>query len=108
MDNLIASKLYLPESVGYVSKSGGMPNKLNNMLSLYTTGAYEGIAIGGDVTPCSTFINHSLRYEADPDCRRLVLLGEVGSVKEYGVIEAVKSGKIKKPLVAWAIGAPHA
>ncbi len=34
----------------------------------------------------------------------LVLLGEVGGIEEYRVIEAVKSGKITKPIVAWAIG----
>ncbi|KAG2143523.1 ATP citrate lyase [Suillus bovinus] len=104
MDNIIASKLYRPGSVGYVSKSGGMSNELNNILSLVTNGTYEGIAIGGDRYPGSTFIDHLLRYEADPACKMLVLLGEVGGVEEYRVIEAVKSGKIRKPIVAWAIG----
>ncbi|KIY63972.1 ATP citrate lyase isoform 2 [Cylindrobasidium torrendii FP15055 ss-10] len=104
MDNIIASKLYRAGSVGYVSKSGGMSNELNNILSFTTNGTYEGIAIGGDRYPGSTFIDHLLRYEADPDCKMLVLLGEVGGVEEYRVIEAVKSGQIKKPIVAWAIG----
>ncbi|KAL0058396.1 ATP citrate lyase subunit 1 [Marasmius tenuissimus] len=104
MDNIIASKLYRAGSVGYVSKSGGMSNELNNILSLVTNGTYEGIAIGGDRYPSSTFIDHLLRYEADPNCKLLVLLGEVGGVEEYRVIEAVKSGKITKPIVAWAIG----
>ncbi|KAH7105232.1 ATP-citrate synthase [Auriculariales sp. MPI-PUGE-AT-0066] len=104
MDNIIASKLYRAGSVGYVSKSGGMSNELNNILSLVTNGTYEGIAIGGDRYPGSTFIDHLLRYEADPDCKMLVLLGEVGGVEEYRVIEAVKSGRITKPIVAWAIG----
>ncbi|KAF9255440.1 ATP citrate lyase isoform 2 [Marasmius fiardii PR-910] len=104
MDNIIASKLYRAGSVGYVSKSGGMSNELNNILSLTTNGTYEGIAIGGDRYPSSTFIDHLLRYEADPACKLLVLLGEVGGVEEYRVIEAVKSGKIRKPIVAWAIG----
>jgi ATP citrate (pro-S)-lyase len=104
MDNIIASKLYRPGSVGYVSKSGGMSNELNNILSLVTNGTYEGIAIGGDRYPGSTFIDHLLRYEDDPGCKMLVLLGEVGGVEEYRVIEAVKSGRIKKPIVAWAIG----
>jgi len=104
MDNIIASKLYRPGSVGYVSKSGGMSNELNNILSLYTNGTYEGIAIGGDRYPGSTFIDHLLRYEADPECKLLVLLGEVGGIEEYRVIEAVKGGKIKKPIIAWAIG----
>ncbi|KAG9025884.1 citrate synthase [Tulasnella sp. JGI-2019a] len=104
MDNIISSKLYRAGSVGYVSKSGGMSNELNNILSLVTNGTYEGIAIGGDRYPGSTFIDHLLRYEADPDCKMLVLLGEVGGVEEYRVIEAVKAGTIKKPIVAWAIG----
>ncbi|KAJ7712042.1 ATP citrate lyase isoform 2 [Mycena metata] len=104
MDNVIASKLYRAGCVGYVSKSGGMSNELNNILSLVTNGTYEGIAIGGDRYPGSTFIDHLLRYEADPQCKMLVLLGEVGGVEEYRVIEAVKSGRITKPIVAWAIG----
>jgi len=104
MDNIIASKLYRAGSVGYVSKSGGMSNELNNILSLVTNGTYEGIAIGGDRYPGSTFIDHLLRYERDPDCKMLVLLGEVGGIEEYRVIDAVKAGIIKKPIVAWAIG----
>jgi ATP citrate (pro-S)-lyase len=104
MDNIIASKLYRAGSVGYVSKSGGMSNELNNILSLVTNGTYEGIAIGGDRYPGSTFIDHLLRYERDPECKMLVLLGEVGGIEEYRVIEAVKKGIIKKPIVAWAIG----
>ncbi|KAI0746590.1 ATP-citrate synthase [Daedaleopsis nitida] len=104
MDNIIASKLYRSGSVGYVSKSGGMSNELNNILSLTTNGTYEGIAIGGDRYPGSTFIDHLLRYEQDPECKLLVLLGEVGGIEEYRVIEAVEKGIIKKPIIAWAIG----
>ncbi|BGP41658.1 ATP citrate lyase subunit 1 [Rhodotorula kratochvilovae] len=104
IDNILASKLYRAGSVGYVSKSGGMSNELNNILANTTNGTYEGIAIGGDRYPGTTFIDHLLRYEADPNCKLLVLLGEVGGIEEYRVIEAVKNGTIKKPIVAWAIG----
>ena len=104
MDNIVASKLYRKGSVGYVSKSGGMSNELNNIISQTTDGVYEGIAIGGDRYPGTTFIDHMLRYQADPDCKILLLLGEVGGVEEYKVIEAVKQGIITKPIVAWAIG----
>lgn len=104
MDNIVASKLYRAGSVGYVSKSGGMSNELNNIISRTTDGVYEGVAIGGDRYPGSTFIDHLLRYENDPNCKMLVLLGEVGGVEEYRVIEAVRNGTIKKPVVAWCIG----
>ncbi|CAN8104418.1 unnamed protein product [Discula destructiva] len=104
MDNIVASKLYRKGSVAYVSKSGGMSNELNNIISNNTDGVYEGVAIGGDRYPGTTFIDHMLRYQADPECKVLVLLGEVGGVEEYKVIEAVKQGIITKPIVAWAIG----
>ena len=104
MDNIVASKLYRRGSVGYVSKSGGMSNELNNIVSNTTDGVYEGIAIGGDRYPGTTFIDHMLRYQADPECKILLLLGEVGGVEEYRVVEAVKAGKITKPIIAWAIG----
>ncbi|KAF7724308.1 citrate synthase [Apophysomyces ossiformis] len=104
MDNIVASRLYRTGSVGYVSKSGGMSNELNNIVSRTTDGVYEGVAIGGDRYPGSTFIDHLLRYENDPNCKLLVLLGEVGGVEEYRVIEAVRDGTIKKPVVAWCIG----
>ncbi|KAI1767091.1 citrate synthase [Hypoxylon sp. FL1150] len=104
MDNIVASKLYRKGSVGYVSKSGGMSNELNNIISQNTDGVYEGIAIGGDRYPGTTFIDHMLRYQQDPDCKILLLLGEVGGVEEYKVIDAVKQGIITKPIVAWAIG----
>ncbi|KAI7404551.1 putative ATP-citrate synthase subunit, partial [Hortaea werneckii] len=104
MDNIVASKLYRKGSVGYVSKSGGMSNELNNIIAQTTDGVYEGVAIGGDRYPGTTFIDHLLRYQNDPECKILVLLGEVGGVEEYRVIEAVKNGTITKPVVAWAIG----
>jgi len=104
MDNILHSKLYRPGSVAYVSRSGGMSNELNNIISQTTNGVYEGVAIGGDRYPCSTFMDHLLRYQANPEVGMLVLLGEVGGTEEYQVCEAIKSGVFTKPIVAWCIG----
>jgi ATP citrate (pro-S)-lyase len=104
MDNIIASKLYRAGSIAYVSKSGGMSNELNNIICRTTDGVYEGVAIGGDRYPGTTFIDHLLRYEADPLVKIIVLLGEVGGIEEYAIAEAVKNEHIKKPVVAWCIG----
>lgn len=104
LDNIVQSKLYRPGSVAYVSKSGGMSNELNNIISQTSDGVYEGVAIGGDKYPGSTFIQHLLRYEANPDVKMMVLLGEVGGTDEFEVCRAIKSGKITKPVVAWCIG----
>jgi len=104
MDNILHSKLYRAGSVAYVSRSGGMSNELNNIVCQTTNGVYEGVAIGGDRYPCSTFMDHLLRYQANPEVGMLVLLGEVGGIEEYQVCEAIKNGVITKPIVAWCIG----
>ncbi|KAF1787032.1 ATP-citrate synthase, citrate-binding domain [Phytophthora cactorum] len=91
LDNIVQSKLYRPGSVAYVSKSGGMSNELNNIVSQTTDGVYEGVAIGGDKYPGSTFIQHLLRYEANPEVKMMVLLGEVGGTDEFAVCRAIQS-----------------
>lgn len=104
LDNILHSKLYRPGSVAYVSRSGGMSNELNNIISKATDGVFEGIAIGGDRYPGTTFMDHILRYQSDPSVKLIVLLGEVGGTEEYEVCAALKDGRITKPLVAWCIG----
>ncbi|XP_025094977.1 ATP-citrate synthase-like isoform X2 [Pomacea canaliculata] len=104
LDNILSSKLYRPGSVAYVSRSGGMSNELNNIIALNTDGVYEGVAIGGDRYPGTTFIDHILRYQDDPNVQMIVLLGEVGGVEEYQIVRAIKSGRISKPVIAWCIG----
>lgn len=104
LENIIASKLHRPGCVGFVSKSGGLSNECYNIIARNTNGLYEGIAIGGDRYPGSTLIDHCLRYEGIPEVAMIVMLGEVGGEDEYEIVEALKSGKIKKPLVAWVSG----
>ncbi|KAG7362086.1 ATP-citrate synthase [Nitzschia inconspicua] len=104
LDNIVMCKLYRPGSVAYVSRSGGLSNELNNMISRNSDGVYEGVAIGGDRYPGSRFLDHLLRYNDNPSVHMLVLLGEVGGVDEYEICDALKSGRISKPLVAWCIG----
>ena len=104
LDNILMSKLYRPGSVAYVSRSGGMSNELNNIVSRNSNGVYEGVAIGGDRYPGTTFIDHILRYEDEPDVKMIVLLGEVGGAEEYRIVEAIRSKRVSKPLIAWCIG----
>ncbi len=103
-ENIILSKLYRPGSVGFVSKSGGLSNEMNFMISTCTDGIYEGIAIGGDRYPGSRLIDHIMRYEVNPKIKMLVSLGEIGGKDEYAIVDALKSGKITKPLVIWVAG----
>jgi len=104
MENISMDRLYRPGSVGFVSVSGGLSNEAYNIIARNTDGLNEGIAIGGDAFPGSSLLNHLLRYEANPDIKLLVCLGELGGTAEYEIADAVKNGGIKKPLVMWVTG----
>ncbi|MFZ2348706.1 MAG: citrate/2-methylcitrate synthase [Candidatus Bipolaricaulis anaerobius] len=104
MENIREAKLYRPGSVGFVSVSGGLSNEAYNIVARATDGLNEGIAIGGDAYPGSTLLDHLLRFERNPAIKLLVCLGEVGGTKEYEIAEAVKAGRITKPLVMWVTG----
>jgi ATP citrate (pro-S)-lyase len=104
IDNILACKLYRPGSVGFVSKSGGLSNECYNILSKTTDGLFEGIAIGGDSNPGSSFADHLLRFEQIKEIKLLVVLGEIGGDNEYGIVELLKAGQIKKPLICWVSG----
>jgi len=104
IENIINSKLHRAGSCGLVTRSGGLFNELSNIIAINADGIAEGVAIGGDRFVGSVFIDNLLRMEKNPDVKYMILLGEVGGTEEYKVIEAVKSGKITKPIIAWCIG----
>lgn len=104
IENIVASKLHRPGSVGFVAKSGGMSNESFNIIARNTDGLYEGIAIGGDAFPGSTLLDHLLRYQANPDVKMMVCLGELGGDEEYHIVEALQDGRLTKPLVVWVTG----
>ncbi len=104
IENIISSRLNRCGSCGLVTRSGGLFNEMSNIISLNADGIAEGVAIGGDRFVGSVFIDNLLRMQSNPDVKYMILLGEVGGVEEYKVIEAVKSGKITKPVISWCIG----
>ncbi len=104
IENIISSKLHRPGACGLVTRSGGLFNELANIIALNADGIAEGIAIGGDRFAASNFIEHMLRMEHNPQVRYLLMLGEVGGREEYRVIDAVRDGRIKKPVIGWCVG----
>ena len=104
IENIVSSKLHRTGSCGLVTRSGGLFNEVCNIIALNADGIAEGVAIGGDRFVGSVFIDNLLRLEENPDVKYMVLLGEVGGSEEYKVIEAIKAGKLTKPIIAWCIG----
>ena len=75
ISNILKTKLHRAGSCGLVTKSGGLFNELANIISMRTDGLAEGVAIGGDRYPGSTYLEHLFRMEKKPryqiyDCFR--------------------------------------
>jgi len=104
IENIVNSKLHRTGSCGLVTRSGGLFNELSNIIAINADGIAEGVAIGGDRFVGSVFIDNLLRMEQNPEVKYMLLLGEVGGTEEYKVIEAIKAGKLTKPIIAWCIG----
>jgi len=104
IENIVQSKLHRAGSCGLVTRSGGLFNELSNIIAINADGIAEGVAIGGDRFVGSVFIDNLLRMQENPEVKYMLLLGEVGGTEEYKVIEAVKDGRITKPIIAWCIG----
>ncbi len=104
LENIVASRLYRPGSVGFVSRSGGMSNELYRVLSRTTDGVHTGFALGGDRYVGMRFSDAVEYFEKIPEIRMIVILGEVGGTDELAVAEAIGTGKITKPVVAWIAG----
>lgn len=104
LENIVASGLYQKGSVGFVSRSGGMSNEMFRVIGNRTDGIHTGIALGGDRFVCSTFRDIVQGYEADPEIRMIVILGEVGSRDELEIAELLRNKKITKPVVTYVSG----
>lgn len=104
LENIMASKLYRPWSVGIVTKSGGMMNELCRVISKVTDGVHTAIQVWGDRYPMTSFQQVVSRYENNPDIKLIVLLGEVWNEDENRIADMIKDRKITKPLVARVAG----
>ena len=81
-----------------------MSNEMYRVIANRTDGIHTGIALGGDRFVCSTFADIVADYEKNPDIKLIVMLGEVGSRDELAVADMIKTGKVKKPVVAYVSG----
>lgn len=100
----LAQKIFLPGSVGVISKSGGMTAEIARLLTEHSIGQSTVIGIGGDPFIGADFRDIALLFEADPETKALVVFGEVGGTYEETLAQSLKTKEITKPVVALIAG----
>ncbi len=89
--------------VGIVSRSGTLTYQALWELKLQDVGVTTCVGIGGDPVPGTSFIDCLERFEADPDTKAVMMIGEIGGSAEEEAAEFI-ANKMSKPVVSYVAG----
>ncbi|GAB3607694.1 succinate--CoA ligase subunit alpha [Conyzicola nivalis] len=87
--------------IGLVSKSGTLTYQM--MYELRDLGFSTAIGIGGDPIIGTTHIDTLEAFEADPETKAIVMIGEIGGDAEERAADYIKAN-VTKPVVAYVAG----
>ena len=87
--------------IGLVSKSGTLTYQM--MFELRDLGFSTAIGIGGDPIVGTTHIDALAAFEADPETKAIVMIGEIGGDAEERAADYIQA-HITKPVVAYVAG----
>lgn len=100
---IIPGDIAIPGDVGVVSRSGTLTYEVVYALKLLGRGVSTCVGIGGDPINGTNFIDCLEMFEADPQTRQVVLIGEIGGTDEEKAAEFI--GKhMTKPVVSFIAG----
>ncbi len=97
------SRMYIPGTVGVVSKSGALSYEVGKTLTDAGIGQSTVVALGGGPI---WGLNHREAVELfneDPDTEIIVLLGEIGGSTEITAAKYIEAS-VRKPVVALIVG----
>jgi succinyl-CoA synthetase alpha subunit len=89
--------------VGIVSRSGTLTYQALYELKQQDIGVTTCVGIGGDPVPGTSFIDCLRAFEADPDTKAVMMIGEIGGSAEEEAAEYIAT-EMSKPVVAYIAG----
>jgi succinyl-CoA synthetase alpha subunit len=95
--------IHTPGPVGIVSRSGTLTYEAAHQLSALGIGQSTAVGIGGDPVKGFDFIDCLARFEADPQTKAVLMIGEIGGTSEEEAARYVKQN-MKKPVAAFIAG----
>ena len=89
--------------VGVVSRSGTLTYQAVFELKEKDIGVTTSVGIGGDPVPGTSFIDCLKAFEADPETKAIMMIGEIGGSAEEEAAEYIKAN-VTKPVVSYVAG----
>ena len=100
---IMPAQITKPGPVGVVSRSGTLTYEAVDQLSRLGIGQSTCLGIGGDPVIGTTFVDALELFEADPETKAVVMIGEIGGSAEETAAEFVRD-HMSKPVAAFIAG----
>jgi len=103
MLGIMPSHIYIPGSVGIVSRSGTLGYEAGAQMKALGIGVTTSVGIGGDPINGSSFLDHLMLFEQDPETKAVIMIGEIGGPQEAEAARWVREN-MTKPVVGYVAG----
>jgi succinyl-CoA synthetase alpha subunit len=100
---IMPARITRPGPVGVVSRSGTLTYEAVDQLSRLGIGQSTCLGIGGDPIIGTSFVDALALFEADPQTRAIVMIGEIGGNAEETAAEFIQQ-HVTKPVGAFIAG----
>ena len=103
MLGIMPGHIYIPGKIGVIGRSGTLGYEAASQMKAMGIGVSTSIGIGGDPINGSSFKDHLIRFEQDPETDAIVMIGEIGGPQEAEAAEFYRDN-MKKPVIGYIAG----
>ena len=103
MLGIMPGHIYKQGNVGLISRSGTLGYEAAAQLKELGIGISTSVGIGGDPINGSSFLDHLVLFDTDPDTEAVLIIGEIGGPQEAEASAWIKEN-FSKPVIGFVAG----